>query len=406
MPYRAQMGGIFGSGLYPKQQQQNNAGDIIDAVTRGATTLIAAAYARKQAQREQQRQDAQDKLAQRAADRQDRHDEWERTTHEDEAARKNRQEERADFEAGYTPAKTTTKDVVQPGKVESSGLFGAPGSVTAPSIQKQKLTIPSAYDFAASKTGKTKAMDLQTGEVRRQERMTDAKSMADYRESLRSKRPGGGRTTDSPVVHAAAQVRSQLGVTNTRIAKLEAERAKVAPGTYTDKDGKTVSVGGDPEAVKAIDTEIQTLTARRDSLSGVGDQIGDKLTTDAGITRAPTIRSAYAGNARKPNGSTIRGGGESSDAAARIPGAGPTSKQPTKGSSTVRIGRGETAPVKADGSTVRAPATEPANPVKKDGSTDRTKGAATKATISQAEATALRARGFTDEQLRKKYTIQ
>jgi hypothetical protein len=410
MPYRAQMGGIFGSGLYPKQPPQNTAGDIIDAVTRGATTLIGAAYARKQAEREQARQDAADKLAQRAADRADTHDQWERTRAESQDAIATRREQRADFESGYTPASTTTKDVVQPGSVESGGLFGAPGKVTAPSITKQTATIPAAYDFAASKTAKAKGMDIQTGEVKRTERLQDAKTMADYRESLRKNRPNKGATTDSPAVHAQAAIRGQITEANQAIAKLTAQKKNLAPGT----------IPGDQERSDAIDGQLKPVIARRDSLVSVHDKVAGKLTSEAGIsTGAPTIKSAY--NAQKPDGSTIRGGGESAASAQVIPGAGPTSRRPIKqDGSTVQRARGATAPSKADGSTVRAQPSE-GGPVpkadgstvrgtpslgkslKRDGSTVRTGG---KETITQAEAAALRSRKFTDAQIAAKYNVR
>jgi hypothetical protein len=352
-PYRANMGGIFSSGLYPKQPPAGNAGDIIDAVTRGASTLIESAYARKLKEREQAREDAQLALAQRTADRADSHDAWERSRATIEDERKNRQEERADFESGYTPKKTTTKAVVEPGSVTTNGLLGAPGKVTAPRLKQEKLTIPSAYNFMASKAGQEKKLEIDRKELERGEHMTDAKKLIDYREQKRAQRPNRGATTDSPTVHAAAAIKSQIAEADTRIKTLQAK--KFAPGV----------IAGDDERQQARDDEVTPLIARRDSLQRKYDAAAGKLTDEAGLgtTRGDTIRRAYTGTKFKANGSTIRGSGEAADHTAPV---SPAAK-------------------KSNGETVRHPG---------------------KQVITRAEAQALQQQGFDSTRIAHKYIVQ
>jgi hypothetical protein len=52
--------------------------------------------------------------------------------------------------SGYTPAHTEVRTAVEPGAVESNGLFGGPGKVTGPSLRTKATTIPGAFDFRKS----------------------------------------------------------------------------------------------------------------------------------------------------------------------------------------------------------------------------------------------------------------
>jgi hypothetical protein len=279
------MGGIFGSGLYPRNQTPDTAGNIIDAVTRGATTLIHGAYLRTQAEREQARQDEELKLRQREADRADRHDEWERQTHQDEQEYKRGQLERQDAQSGYTPAKREQTEEVVPGDVQSNGLFGAPPKVTAPTIKSAYRDIPASYDVTKSQPYAIEMAKEGERQHARDEHLADEKTMANYRENLRSKRPNRGATGDSPSVHAATQVRAQINEVDQRIKALTAEKKNLAPGT----------IKGDDVRAAAIDEKIKPLQQRADSLRSVHDNIASKLTDEAGIDRSV-----------KPNGSTVR----------------------------------------------------------------------------------------------------
>src|SRR4051812_25759834 len=115
MPYRAQTGGIFGSGLYPRQPAQDTAGNVIDALTRGATTLIHSAYARQEKKRQEAIQDEDRAMRQRAEQREVERDAFARAQAGRADSRAERDQERQDFEAGYTPKRIETKDVVEPG---------------------------------------------------------------------------------------------------------------------------------------------------------------------------------------------------------------------------------------------------------------------------------------------------
>lgn len=277
MAYRAQTGGIFGSGLYPKPQSPDTAGNIIDAVTRGATTLIHGAYMRTQAEREQQRADAELAIRQREADRADRHDTWEQKTHEDEVNYRRQQQDREDAKSGYTPAKRTETQEVVPGEVKSDGLFGAPPNVTAPTIRSAYKDQPASYDVKKSQPYAIEMAKEGERQNARDEHLADEKTMANYRERLRSERPNHGATGDSPSVHAATQVRAQIGEVDQRIKALAAQKKNLAPGT----------IKGDDQRSAAIDEEIKPLQARADSLRAVHDRIAGKLTDEAGVSRAP-----------------------------------------------------------------------------------------------------------------------
>jgi len=349
------MGGIFGSGLYPKQPAQDTAGNVIDALTRGATTLIHGAYARADGKRQQAAQDAELAIRQKAEQRQESHDQWERTRVEKDDERKTRAEERADFEAGYTPKRIETKDVVEPGSVETNGLFGAQGRVTAPRVKQETATIASAYDFTKSKTAKTKELEVRAEGTRHARDVQDSRGTHranrdyDVTHPLPS-RDGSGTGGGADAVHASAAVRAQIAQANAAIKILETQKSKLAPGT----------IKGDDERAAVLDEQMKPLIARRDSLSGVNDQIAGKLSSKAGVGGPATIQGAYAPGA-KVNGSTIRGGGEAA--------------QPS--------------------------------PTKKDGSTVRSLGKPkVKQPITAAEAKALKARGFKDEQIAAKYDVK
>src|SRR5690349_20970129 len=67
-PYRAQLGGMFGSGVQPRGGGNIDIGGAINAIGNQASSLIQSAYLRKIAERERQKEDAA--LAQARADRQ------------------------------------------------------------------------------------------------------------------------------------------------------------------------------------------------------------------------------------------------------------------------------------------------------------------------------------------------
>lgn len=346
MPYRAQMGGVFGSGLYPGQQQ-NNAGEVIDAVTRGATTLIQGAYARAQKDREQKLQDAEIARRDREEQRGVEKDTFDRGMAVRKEARDVETQSRANATAGYTPSRIETKDVVEPGSVESNGLFGAPGSVTAPKVTQQKLTIPGALDYTKSNAYRARQQQDTIKEKDRGEHVQDTEQIHNANRAYDVQHPlpsrAGAGSANSSAVHAATSVRAQVADATGRIKMLESKRKNLVPGT----------IPGDSATAAAIDQQLAPLTARRDSLTTVSDRLAGQLTDNAGVSR--TIQGAYAGKAAKPDGSTVREGGGKS-------------------------------------------------PVKKDGSTVRTGNG--KTTITSAEAKALRDRGFTDKQIASKYLIQ
>lgn len=349
MAYRAQLGGVFGSGLYPKQPVQDNVGNAIDAVTRGATTLIQGAYARKQAERQQALQDQERARLDREEQRKVEQDTFNRDMATRKDARESETLARTDATAGYTPSRIETKDVVEPGTVETNGLMGPPGKVTAPKVTQQKLTIPGALDYTKSTAFRARAQTDAIKEKDRAEHVTDTEKIHadnrayDVEHPLPSRAGSGSSATNSSAVHAATQVRAQIADATGRIKMLEAKRKNLAPGT----------IPGDDKTAAAIDTQLEPLIARRDSLTTVGDRLAGQLTDNAGVPR--TIKSAYAGKAAKPDGSTVREGGQPS-------------------------------------------------PIKKDGATVRTGSG--KSTITQAEAKALRDRGFSDKQIASKYVIQ
>jgi hypothetical protein len=235
MPYRAQMGGVFGSGLYPSHNQGNQAGEIIDAVTRGATTLIQGAYARAQRRREQDLQDNEIARRDRQEQRQNEQDTFNRDMAVRKEARESEAQERADASAGYTPSRIEEKETVEPGSVESNGAFGAPGRVTGPSIKKEKLTIPAALDYTKSTAYRARQQTHDIHETERAEHIEDATKIhklnreSDVKNPLPSRARAGGTSGNSDAVHAATQVRAQLGQVNARIKTLETERAKLAP---------------------------------------------------------------------------------------------------------------------------------------------------------------------------------
>jgi hypothetical protein len=65
-PYTARTGGVFGSGLYQNSRPQIDVGGAIDAVSRGATSLIQQAYQRRLVD-EQRRIAAEDRQRQHRA---------------------------------------------------------------------------------------------------------------------------------------------------------------------------------------------------------------------------------------------------------------------------------------------------------------------------------------------------
>jgi hypothetical protein len=150
-PYRAKTGGVFGSGLYPDSKPSIDVGGGIDALFRGATSLIQQAYLRRQAEeqrklqteertRQHTREDAQDAMAREKFG-------MERETHEADLASK-----------GFTPARTETKSSVEPGKVESGGLTGK-GRVTPPRVTQTTSKIAAAYDPSNTPKEKKAASD-------------------------------------------------------------------------------------------------------------------------------------------------------------------------------------------------------------------------------------------------------
>lgn len=355
MPYRARMGGVFGSGLYPQQPVQDNVGNAIDAVTRGATTLIQGAYARKMAERKQAFQDAELARQNREEQRRIDQDAFTRDLDNRREARETEAQQRADATAGYTPSHVETKDVVEPGTVETNGLMGAPGKITGPQIVQKTATIPGALDYTKSTAYRARAQTHDMKEQDRTEHIQDAETIHDHNRNYNVDHPlprsGASSTAGASAIHAATAVRAQVADVTGRIKMLEAKRKNLAPGT----------IPGDDKTAAAIDQQLAPLVARRDSLTTVGDRLAGQLTDNAGVSRATsTIKGAYAGRAAKPDGRTVRDGSAPN-------------------------------PQKKDGSTVRA------------GSGKPTSG---KATISQTEAKALKARGFSDKQIASKYLIQ
>jgi len=350
MPYRAQLGGVFGSGLYPGQPVQDNVGNAIDAVTRGATTLIQSAYARKQAERQQAIQDAERARQDREEQRKVEQDTFNRDMANRKDARETEAQSRADAAAGYTPTRIENKDVVEPGTVETNGLMGAPGKVTAPKVTQQSLTIPGALDYTKSNAYRARAQTDATKEKDRTEHISDSEKIHADNRAYDVKNPLPSRASsgagDQSAVHASTAVRGQLNEVNVRVKALEAKRAKLAPD----------QIPQDKATAAAIDAQLTPLVARRDSLQTVNDRVAGKLTANAGVDRS--IRGALSKTfpaQGKPDGSTVR-----------------------------------------DGS---AP-----NPQKRDGSTVRTGSG--KTTISREEAKALKDRGFSDKQIATKYLIQ
>lgn len=349
MAHRAQLGGVFGSGLYPQQRNGGQAAEVIDAVTRGATTLIQGAYARAQKDREQKLQDQELARRDRAEQRDVEKDTFDRGMAVRKESREAEAQQRADAAAGYTPPRIETKDVVEPGSVETNGAFGAPGKVTAPKIKQQKLTIPGALDYTKSNAYRARAQTHDIKETERGEHITDSETIHEHNRKVDVANPmpsrsssGSTSAASSAAVHAATSVRAQVADATGRIKMLETKRKNLAPGV----------IPGDDKTAAAIDQQLAPLIARRDSLTTVGDRLAGQLTDNAGVPR--TIKSAYAGKTAKPDGSTVREGGGQS-------------------------------PIKRDGSTVRT---------------------GSKPTITQAEAKSLRDRGFTDKQIATKYLIQ
>lgn len=299
MPYRAQRGGVFGSGLYPQQRQGNQAAEIIDAVTRGATTLIQGAYARAQKRREQALQDQEIARRDRAEQRQVEQDAFNRDMAVRKEAREAEAQQRADAAAGYTPGHTEEKETVEPGSVSTNGLFGAPGKVSGPSIKKTRLTIPGALDYTRSTAYQARRQQHEIHETERGEHIQDSETIHQSNRKFDASNPiarssgSGSGTSDSPTVHASAAVRAQLSEVNQRIRALEAQKVKLAPATYTDKNGQTQSVGGNPAEAAKVDTQLAPLYARRDSLSAVNDRISKKMTDNSGV--GGTIKGAMAG---------------------------------------------------------------------------------------------------------------
>jgi hypothetical protein len=73
-PYRAQLGGVFGSGMHFSPTQPLDVGGIIDAVAGGASGLIHQAYSRRMAQHQMAREDAQLELERQREERQAEHE--------------------------------------------------------------------------------------------------------------------------------------------------------------------------------------------------------------------------------------------------------------------------------------------------------------------------------------------
>lgn len=127
-PYRASVGGQYGSGIYPDSRPRIDVGQLIDAATGGATSLIHATMLRTQNQRELARQAEQDKLArdqityQRSRDQKEdaRRDE-EASERRAEATARRRKEDRDFIIAGGVPEHTETQAV--------------PGQTTMPAIE-------------------------------------------------------------------------------------------------------------------------------------------------------------------------------------------------------------------------------------------------------------------------------
>jgi hypothetical protein len=116
----------------------------------------------------------------------------------DEVEYKRGQLERQDAQSGYTPAKREQTEEVVPGDVKSNGLFGAPPKVTAPTIKSAYRDIPASYDVTKSQPYAIEMAKEGERQHARDEHLADEKTMADYRENLRSKRPNRGATGDSP----------------------------------------------------------------------------------------------------------------------------------------------------------------------------------------------------------------
>jgi len=277
-PYRANLGGVFGSGLYDRNRPTNGAAEIIDAATQGASTLIHGAYQRHLVDREQARLDADQALRtqeqgirQQTETREQAHDAWEKTRFEADQGWRRMQQSRQDAQEGYTPAHSETTSDVTDGGIEDHGLLGAPPHATAPTATSITQTIPGAYDFAASKEGKIEKMKLDALAAQRVQRLSDQKDLINYREGLRAARAKAG--SDSPTVHAATEVARQITANNTAMKALQAQRATRAPAQLPQ----------DVAPARDLDDQIGVFKNRGDSLSTVNDRIGAKLNDAAGV---------------------------------------------------------------------------------------------------------------------------
>jgi hypothetical protein len=147
---------------------------------------------------------------------QDRHDEWERKTHEDEQSNR-RQLERQDAQSGYTPAKARRLRKWCPATSSPNGLMGAPAKVTAPTIRSAYRDIPRRTTSPSRSPTRSRWPRKASASTRATEHLADEKTMANYRgESATRRASEPRRGGDSPSVHAATQVRAQINEVDQR----------------------------------------------------------------------------------------------------------------------------------------------------------------------------------------------
>lgn len=308
MPYRAQAGGIFQSGLYQNQQRNGGAAEVIDAVSRGASTLIQGAYLRNQAKRQQQMQDEDRKLA--------LEDRTRRIRREDE------QDVRAQAEMsarGYVPGHTEETSSVTPGSVVNKGLFDGGAQATAPKVERRSISVPAAFDFKRSqayqmqqaerenKIGNfsaaalVKKPDLTPQQARiLAEASVDFPGMAD--DFLRDPKRGFDewkKQYDYEVAHPRHNSSTDEGHTNARLL-LDTSNQQIA-GFRSDQNSSRQQMSTE-FPLGAIDADMPEAKTRYQQLQQQTNALSDS------VTKYSNIRSAYAARMRgdKPVGPTSK----------------------------------------------------------------------------------------------------
>lgn len=380
-PYRAQLGGIEGSGQYVTGSGAPDYAAMIQAIAGGASSLIHNAYLRKLANRqnaaataqrefENKRQSEQDarEVAKAKADAEDRR---QRLALDAEKLRIEK------VKAGFTPAHEEAVPDTPAGPVQTIDLPVAAGQPAAPPLRLRTpamrggtVQMPEEYDPTKAE-GYVKAIDTQALRTTAAEAARKANQDAAMERLERSAELTAQRQLD----HDKRTGASKAGARGLTANALEAWRKSMADGIIQNLDGDLSAA----ENFLANDEKGRTYAVR--------GLTGEDLFAAAGRFRSQAARAATGILSSTSPERAVEKVGQ----VRRLMTPGGASKAGAKPDSTKAAPAAAPAPVTPPARAAAPPSAPPASGAKN--------------TISKAEAEALKKLGWKDADITAKYTV-